>query len=363
MTKLTVASLLIFSFCGISTVRAQTPRNRRPQTATKQAAQQTNSAHKAPTSRAYSVDDVIWWLPEDTQTLSVVRGPYKTTPPISELPERISAIEQVALVLRMAPFGSFQMINEGSFYKLLVGRTVLFGVEASRKFRAPEDLGGMLYEGCDIVVFQEGLGPARDELLKQMASQAKQVQTIAGQEVMSFEETLEHDLWEFFICIPSPDVLLCATNKDFLAQVLTRMHKRGQTRALPDNLREWKLVDTTARFWALRHYDKADAIEDPSSPLSGEQSAANWPDTKAVGIVFAFDPASSKVATVKYLSDNKDALKLFSDEHLKIGQGFNPVIRQTTDGVVEMKVSLTDDEGSSMFLMVLFALLGHAVFV
>jgi len=199
-----------------------------------------------------------------------------------------------------------------------------------------------------------------------MSSKAKEVHRIRGQQVTMFEEKLEQDLWRIFIAIPEPNVLLLSTNQDYLAQVLNRMHQKAQKRALPESLPEWGYVNTAAKFWAVRHYDKAEAQSDPSSPLSGRQAAANWIDTQAVGIVFDFDPHSSKVATVRYLSQSGDALKIFSDELMKAsqpGQDPNPLIRLKEPGVVEMLVSLDAKEQVGMFLFVLLGLLGHAVYV
>ena len=92
------------------------------------------------------------------------------------------------------------------------------------------------------------------------------------------------------------------------------------------------------------------------------KKGANWPDTQAVGIVFDLDPDRSPLATVKYLSANKDARKLFADEHSK-DQEFKPVIRENEPGVVEMLVPLDNLHWSGMFLFVLTCLLGHCVYV
>jgi hypothetical protein len=123
-------------------------------------------------------------------------------------------------------------------------------------------------------------------------------------------------------------------------------------------------VNTSANFWSLRHYDGAQAQYDPSSPLSGRQAAANWPDTEAVGIVFDYDPARSKVAAVRYFSQ-KD-LKSFSDIMKKAsypGQDFNPHFNETNPGIIEMTVSLDENEQAGMFLFVLLMLFGHGVYV
>jgi len=309
------------------------------------------------------IEEVFWWFPEDTQTVSVVRGPFKITAPLEEPPANITALEYTDLSLRMAPLGMFYAIDDGSFLGPLLGRNVSLCVEGSRRFRPPKQLGQMLYEGCDINIFQEGLGPARASLIAQLKSKANKVLSVAGAQVMVFEKRFENDTWTILVAMPTPTVLLCATNLAYLTQVLNRMHQKGNKRALPDELPEWKYVNTTARFWALRHYDKNDAPNDPSSPLSGELLDANWPDKQAVGIVFSLDPAHSNVATIKYLSANKDALMLFNKQHDLPNKQFHPVIRESTSGVIEMLVSLDSLEETGLFLLVLLSLLGHAVYL
>ncbi|HLF84541.1 MAG TPA: hypothetical protein VI837_10235 [Blastocatellia bacterium] len=309
-----------------------------------------------------SITEVLWWLPEDTETVSVARGPFKA-PQISEPSANISPSEYVEYALTASSLSLIHLIWDGSLYKSIVGSTVKFCVEGSRRFREPKSLGSMLYEGCSITVLESGMIPSRSALVNQMTQGANQVQTIAGQRVMMFEKKLEDDLWKIYVAVPESNILLCATNQDFLIQVLNRMQHRADKRALQEDLPEWKQVNTGARFWAVRHYDRTAASRDPSSPVSGKQRAANWPDTEAVGIVLDFDPDRSKVVTVRYLSGNKDALKLFSAQHTKIGQGFKPVISLRELGVVEMKVSCESEEEVGISLLVLFSLLGHGVYV
>ena len=144
------------------------------------------------------------------------------------------------------------------------------------------------------------------------------------------------------------------------------MNHRETRRALPDELPEWRQVDTHAKFWSVRHYDPADAVRDPSSPLAGKQRAANWPDAQAVGIVFEFDPGRFARAQVRYLSQNENALKLFYDEMTSAsapGQDFKPKIHQKEPGVIEMQVLLEDRDQTAMFLFVLWTLFGHAIYV
>jgi hypothetical protein len=311
-----------------------------------------------------SVQKVLWWLPEDTETISVVRGAFKVVAR-GEPSEDMSAKDYVDLALNQAPLGCLGTIKGGAFLKPFIGRTVSFCVEGSRRFRPPSRLGGMRFEGCSIVMLEQDLAE-RTALLNQMASQGKVFHNLEGHRVVEFEEKLEDDTWKLLVAMPAPNILLCATNQEFLAQVLNRMTHREAKRALPEALPEWKHINTEARFWAVRHYDASDAKNDPSSPLSGEQAAASWPDTQAIGIVFDFDPARSKVATVRYLSRTEKGLRSFSDEMKKAsypGQDFKPQFHQPELGIVEMAVSLVENEQAGMFLFVLLMLLGHGVYV
>jgi len=296
--------------------------------------------------------------------MSVVRGPFKVAAPL-EFSERISPADYVGLALNQMALGSLGVIKEGAFLKKFIGCTVSLCVEGSRRFRPPTSLGGMRFEGCSITILKQDF-TERTTLLNQMASHAKRFHNLEGHRVAEFEEKLEEDIWKVFVAMPAPTVLLCATDQAFLTEVLSRMHQKALNRALPEALFEWRHVNTSAKFWSLRHYDKAQAQYDPTSPLSGHQLAANWPDTGAVGIVFEYDPARSKVAAVRYFSRNQKGLKSFSDEMKKAsypGQDFKPQFNETNPGIIEMTVSLDENEQAGMFLFVLLMLFGHGVYV
>ena len=321
----------------------------------------------------FSLEQVLWWLPEDTETVSVVRGPFKVAAPL-ESSEGISPADYVGPALRQMALGGLGSIKEGAFLKQFIGCTVSLCVEGSRRFRPPTGFGGMRFEGCSITILKQDF-TERTTLLNQMARQAKRFHNLEGHRVVEFEEKLEEDIWKFFVAMPAPTVLLSATDQAFLTEVMSRMHKKALNRALPEALFEWKHVNTSAKFWSLRHYDKTQAQDDPTSPLSGSQEAANWPDTEAVGIVFDYDPARSKVAAVRYLSRNQKGLKSFSDTIKKAsypGQDFKPHFNETNPGIIEMTVSLdldhatsnaSENEQAGIFLIVLLMLFGHGVYL
>src|SRR5262249_34996444 len=130
----------------------------------------------------------------------------------------------------------------------------------------------------------------------------------------------------------------------------------------PGELPEWKHVDVKARVWAVRHYDKVSAEKDPSSPLRAK-AAANVPDAAAVGFVFWYCPDSDQVAHACYLSGAKDALKLAELSWNLPSEGLRPTIKQAAPGVVKIATSVSKKRIGEVFLLVLLAHLGHAVYL
>jgi len=269
---------------------------------------QSPAAQHQPTRRVKpvfptSVADILWWLPPNTETVIVARGPFKL-PVLPEEPNR-----QYDKILQLMTLGALTGLKEGSFYQRLVGRTVSLAVEGSRRFREPSGLGEMPYEGCAIILFQVDLGLTGVALMKALEAAALRQREVRGHRVMIFEEKMESDTWTILVAHPKPNVLLCATDEGYLSEVLNRMGAREKPRALPETLPEWKHLDVNAPFWALRHYDRENASSDPSSPLT-TQKAANVPDDQGVGLVFEYNPSRGKVARVKYLSANKNAVEI-----------------------------------------------------
>src|SRR5262249_21712866 len=138
----------------------------------------------------------------------------------------------------------------------------------------------------------------------------KQLEMV-GQRVAIFTEKLEEDEWTYYVCHPRPNILIWATSQPYLKEVLERIEKPGP-RALPDNLPEWKQVDTTAPIWAIRHYTNDYSASDPSSP-SREKAAANVPDPQALGFVFWWDANAKNAAHACYLTKGKDGQKVVGE--------------------------------------------------
>jgi hypothetical protein len=126
-----------------------------------------------------------------------------------------------------------------------------------------------------------------------------------------------------------------------------------------------KYVNTNARFWGLRHYDKSQTQFDPSSPY---RKSTDFPDEQAVGLTFVFDPESGRSATVTYLSGNlsigsKPSDSPLSMAHAPEAKGLDIKIRELSPGVLEGSYSLERLQAVQFFLFVLVGTLGHAIYL
>jgi hypothetical protein len=295
-------------------------------------------------------EELIWLLPADTETMMVARGPITIT---AAEPSSFDDFLQRVL------YGGVDSINKNRLSKQLSGQKLLFYVEGSRKFRSPKSLGLAPFEGCQIMTFGSDFASRREAIIQSLEKEAKSVIKIDEYKVAVYEEIDEKALWKFYIVSPKPDMLLMATDLTYLTETLKRLKVKSDKRALPDTLPEWKQVDTTAQFWAIRHYDKDNAALDPTSPLTGQRAAANAPDSLAIGIVAMYTPGSNFV--VRGLSENEDAIRIQKYFWTSGNEKSPPEIRLLPSKIVEISYPPNkQNTGTLFYFMVAF---GHAIYV
>ena len=216
-----------------------------------------------------NLNQVLNWLPVDTETVLGANGPFAWDPKAlssdSPTQERLTA-KELEMQSRMFPLTLLNFKN-GGFGDFVIGKTVSLAIEGSRRFRPPRALGLMRYEGCLIMVFIPTVSLDGAAFMRSAANSAVRLEERNGTRVAVFEEKSEGDTWNTFVGFPRSNVAVVATNLDYLVALLDRMRGTPGTRALPPNLSEWKHVDTKAPVWGVRHYQKQGAELDPSSPL------------------------------------------------------------------------------------------------
>jgi hypothetical protein len=311
------------------------------------------------------LEKVLSWFPIDTETLQVANGPLWMSNFVFGQDDhknhevKTEELKKQFEGLTLGLFGAAKGVLE----KHLEGQKVSFALEGSRHFRAPARLGELPFEGCAVAIFEKDLEDRRDAFMKD----AVRIENIEGQMVAVFEETEEQDTWTFFITFPEKGAVLVSTNRQFLQQVLARMHSTAEQRALPSTLQEWRYVNKKAQFWGLRHYDRQQAKYDPTSPFDGKKSA-NFPDEGAIGLTYQCN-AKTRRATVTYLTAaGADAGKIAADRFPDTGEpaqlaALHVQYQELEPGVIQTTFDLSNSVPADLFFFIFMGHLGHAVYL
>jgi hypothetical protein len=217
-------------------------------------------------------------------------------------------------------------------------------------------------------VFAEDVTERGRRFFKDATVKALEIREIEGVRVAIGQEKLEQDLWTFYIAFPRANIVVAATNEDYLREVLRRMQGAAGPRALPPTLPEWKYLAPDAPVWAIRHYDHSQAKLDPSSPFGGKK-AANDPDEDAIGILFQLDAGDTGQARTTYLTGAGNALEFVrrsffpADYEPETTKDMHIQYRELAPGVVESSYQLNHTDSVSLFMFILGGLLGHAVYL
>jgi hypothetical protein len=129
--------------------------------------------HQKKASYPDVVRDVLWWFPEDTETVTVARREFK-----AEEIDLHSPPGDLTHAFSLVSVSTFLALQDSKFYSQLHDQTVLLSVEGSRRFRAPTALGGMLYEGCTAIFFERGFTRIRESLSKSLQANANEIMEV-----------------------------------------------------------------------------------------------------------------------------------------------------------------------------------------
>jgi hypothetical protein len=204
--------------------------------------------------------------------------------------------------------------------------------------------------------------------MQDAAHVAVRVEEIEGQKVAVFEEPSEQDVWTIFITFPQKGVVLVATNKRFLQEMLARIRGAAGEKALPDTLPEWKYVNKQAQFWGLRHFDKRQAREDPTSPFGGRKSA-NIPDDEAIGLTYQCHPSKERKATLTYLSGPRAEVRKIEESRFPSSSepeetaGLHIQYHELETGVIQSTYDLSYSRPLDWFFFVFMGNMGHAIYL
>jgi hypothetical protein len=131
-------------------------------------------------------------------------------------------------------------------------------VTGGRNAESVSVFGSVRKECCSVVVLEKPLGDDAQLWKDALRAKAMSTRTIVDQEVFVFPPFEEMDgprelkKWQgTYVVLLAADTILCATSDRYLEDLLQRRKSPGKGRALPAELPEWKLIDTSSPAWML----------------------------------------------------------------------------------------------------------------
>lgn len=238
---------------------------------------------------------VLSWLPPDTESVIVAKGPLLKTEDtgidvVTEVDGkgvREYAVERAtgrvvpfppsppfSLYLAEANTGLFGEIR-GPNKKSLELLKILWTVQAGRKFGQIEKIPGCVsYEGCDLAIFEKDVPITLVDAIKKLSAHVTQAGSFRVYEVVAKDG---RDDVPLYFAQPATNALVAATHLGFLETLLKRVDARPMELAFPANLPEWKYVDTASPAWGIHHYRK------------------KTPDAEGTGITFSVTPKDTAI--------------------------------------------------------------------
>ncbi len=288
---------------------------------------------KHPVALPELVEEVLWWLPEDTETISVVQSfEILTKEDQEELEGRIELTKFASFFhMGVKGFGWRRQLLT-SVMERLGGRKVSVTLEGARHFSNYGSLGPGKYEGCCVIVFEEDAHVDVATFFESLRSLADETPEVEQQEVFVIRKK-ENQAKDLYLSSPRPGILLSATDETYLGEVLRRMATRGKSRALPSNLPEWQYLDPNAPLWAVRHF-----AEDARG------------DKRTTGAVFALKPEGREVAEYTYLSTDPKALGQTLQSWVQPEAKLNPTISEGPAGTVLLTHDLREVDTESLLM-------------
>ena len=276
--------------------------------------------------RADEGPEFLWWLPADTEGIYVARGDipkvlFAPEPEPAQAPtamiasgdELQSQAEQdpgydfndAAVMVGLLPFLNPIRLEKPARFRLVqehLQHNISQVVQAGRN-------ANYLHQGacetCSLVFLKRRNGP---DFLEAISPYAKQRMQIGQRSVLAVSSETSNmkvrPVGRWYLACPRDDLLVSSSDLDLLYELIERTDQRGESRALPSDLPEWKLVDTSSPIWALRRYGGASWATDPTN-------LSFW-DPKATGIVASMVQTPQPAMVIRCRSTSPDAEARFA---------------------------------------------------
>lgn len=206
------------------------------------------------------MNQVLHWLPADTETLFVLQ--YPTVLHAQDSPE--IAGDGPA---RQYAFERLRALNNGDVYRRLQGKTVRLAVAAARDMPGSGTRLGMIpamMPDIDVTYTYFFTEPLGQDVMGEpdVASNVGPVwrgtaKVDAGEPWTPGRRVRAQREDSSWLALPRPDLLIVCSRRETLEKLVQNIGRgieEKPDRALPESLSIWQQVDRKAKFWALRSY-------------------------------------------------------------------------------------------------------------
>jgi hypothetical protein len=285
------------------------------------------------------VKRVLSWLPDETESVIVVRSPVHERGD----EQRGQSIAPGGSAVALSP------IRSGKFQQRLIKYSAALGAHSSCRFQAAQiDRATVQFAGCQLVLFHENVDTVADTLMQEMAAAADGTMEIGGHRVVKFRESLNRLDWVFFVCFPAPNTLVVATDEQYLRSLIARIEKPRKAPYFDDFRLESELTrHLGAPLFAMRRFKR------PMLDLEISPTANGF-------FCHLVEQQEHKVAEITYLAGRGTTTRSVAD----LWRFFPPVSThpQVTDlggRAFQICHSVAEQEDWAGFVLLLIWRLGH----
>lgn len=323
------------------------------------------------------LEEILGWLPEDTESLMVASGPYRPIvpprPPRRTIGETKIVDGKAVVTYRDADTGKIWIPpapdHQGDFLRMsiemsgfnflnivdephlqeIARQPLRHAVLAGRRFKSVTGIpGGTPFDGCAILWFER---PIPKELIAIRTDEKTRTERIADQVIASIatrEEWGDGKSLTLYFANPKSHVLLVATDREFLRTMLSRIKQPTATRALPADRAEWQNLDVTASMWGIRR---------EINSKRGDDSAALAPASDGLTYFLTSQPKSEIALRLRSTERTPDAvLNRFFESIGPESDGKSLVAAMVSEDTAEARLPMNSES-----LLVIHVIMGHVV--
>ena len=250
------------------------------------------------------VEQAIGWLPDNTESIIVARGPLMESTlkdiwdrrpfiPSGVVPPPEPDFQQQTLA------GSLSLFKAAgnAFVQSITRQPIHFVIASARQFGPPVIGSGSTFEGCELIVFDHSV----PDVAVRGAGQTVSVEHIENNQVVRVDSQWggQDKKVSIYYAKPKPNTLIATNNRGSLKTILQRITRLGATRTPLLEFPEWKCVDTQSLVWGIRHRRTATPFN--FTVFRDDGSFAS----KLVGITFSYQAKPTESVMLQFHCTDK----------------------------------------------------------